>query len=144
MFDFGFSQLIVIALVLLVVVGPERLPRVARTAGHLFGRMQRYISDVKADIQREMQLDELKNIQEQARTFEQSLRKEIGKVRSDVQEALSPPEPDAGGTTTAALPQVVAAAPTGQVSAQEPQSAPGLEPAPVPAPAVPTKPADSV
>ncbi len=46
MFDIGFSELIVIAIVALVVIGPERLPRVARTAGHLLGRMQRYVNDV--------------------------------------------------------------------------------------------------
>ena len=60
MFDIGFSELLVIALVALVVIGPERLPRVARTAGHLLGRLQRYVGDVKSDINREMQLDELK------------------------------------------------------------------------------------
>ena len=67
MFDFGFSELIVIGIVLLVVVGPERLPKVARTAGHLLGRVQRYVSDVKSDIQREMQLEELKKLQEQVK-----------------------------------------------------------------------------
>ena len=67
MFDFGFSELIVIGVVLLIVVGPERLPKVARTAGHLLGRVQRYVSDVKSDIQREMQLEELKKLQEQVK-----------------------------------------------------------------------------
>ena len=52
MFDIGFSELVVVALVALIVIGPERLPRVARTAGALLGRAQRYINDVKADIQR--------------------------------------------------------------------------------------------
>ena len=52
MFDIGFSELVVIGLVALVVIGPERLPRVARTVGHLLGRLQRYVSDVKADIHR--------------------------------------------------------------------------------------------
>ena len=59
MFDFGFSELMVIGVVMLIVVGPERLPKVARTAGHLLGRVQRYVTDVKSDIQREMQLEEL-------------------------------------------------------------------------------------
>ena len=63
MFDFGFSELILIGVVMLVVVGPERLPKVARTAGLLLGRVQRYVSDVKSDIQREMQLEELKALQ---------------------------------------------------------------------------------
>ncbi len=77
MFDFGFSELIVIGVVLLVVVGPERLPRVARTAGHLLGRVQRYVSDVKSDIQREMQLDELKKLQEQVRQQAQELESSV-------------------------------------------------------------------
>ena len=62
MFDIGFSELMVIALVALIVIGPERLPQVARTLGHLLGRLQRYVNDVKADIDREMELDELKKL----------------------------------------------------------------------------------
>jgi len=92
MFDLGFSELVVIAIVLLVVVGPERLPGVARTAGHLLGRMQRYVSNVKADIQREMQLEELKKLQLQARALEKSLHEGMGEIQSSVQEALSLPE----------------------------------------------------
>lgn len=60
MFDIGFSELLLIAVVALIVIGPERLPKVARTAGHLFGRFQRYVSSVKSDISREMELDELR------------------------------------------------------------------------------------
>ena len=56
MFDIGFSELLVIGVVALIVIGPERLPRVARTIGHLMGRMQRYVADVKADIDREVEL----------------------------------------------------------------------------------------
>ena len=65
MFDIAFSELLVIAIVALVVIGPERLPRVARTAGHMIGRLQRYVNDVKADIDREMQIEELKKLQTQ-------------------------------------------------------------------------------
>ena len=56
MFDIGFSELMVIGLVALIVIGPERLPRVARTLGHLAGRLQRYVAAVKADINREVEL----------------------------------------------------------------------------------------
>lgn len=81
MFDIGFSELIVIAVVALVVIGPERLPKVARTAGHLLGRLQRYVNDVKSDINREMQLDELKklqaDVQESARSIERSVSSEM-------------------------------------------------------------------
>jgi len=88
MFDFGFSELMVIGVVLLVVVGPERLPKVARTAGHVLGRVQRYVSDVKSDIQREMQLEELKKLQEQvkqqAQELESSVRSGVAGVESEV------------------------------------------------------------
>ena len=88
MFDIGFSELIVIAIVALVVIGPERLPKVARTAGHLLGRLQRYVNDVKADISREMQIDEIKKLQaemqESARSFERSISSEIQSVEQIV------------------------------------------------------------
>lgn len=89
MFDIGFSELIVIAVVALVVIGPERLPKVARTLGHLLGRAQRYVNDVKSDINREMQLDELKKLQSQvtesAREMESSVRKEFDSARSAIE-----------------------------------------------------------
>jgi sec-independent protein translocase protein TatB len=88
MFDVGFSELIVIAIVALVVIGPERLPKVARTAGHLLGRMQRYVNAVKSDISREMQLDELKalqaEMQDSARSFERSISSELQAVEQVV------------------------------------------------------------
>ncbi|MDY0013459.1 MAG: Sec-independent protein translocase protein TatB [Rhodocyclaceae bacterium] len=93
MFDIGFSELMVIGLVALIVIGPERLPKVARTVGHLLGRLQRYVSDVKSDIQREVQLDELKNLQQQAvesaRELEDSLRGQISAVEADVGQAAA-------------------------------------------------------
>jgi sec-independent protein translocase protein TatB len=89
MFDIGFSELIVIGVVALIVIGPERLPKVARTLGHLLGRAQRYVSDVKSDISREMQLDELRKLQSQvadsARELETSVRKEYETARSAVE-----------------------------------------------------------
>lgn len=62
MFDFGFLELVTIGVVALVVIGPERLPKVARTAGLLYGRMQRYVSSVKSDISHEIQLDEMRRV----------------------------------------------------------------------------------
>jgi len=89
MFDIGFSELIVIAIVALVVIGPERLPKVARTIGLLLGRAQRYVNDVKSDINREMQLDELKKLQSQvtdsARELESSMRTEFENARNAMQ-----------------------------------------------------------
>ena len=115
MFDFGFSELILIAVVALVVVGPERLPKVARTAGHLLGRLQRYVSDVKSDIQREMQLEELKKLQQQveqqARDLETSMRGQVAEVESElkktedaIKETSEPQAPDAGVAAVEARP----------------------------------------
>ena len=93
MFDIGFSEMIVIALVALIVIGPERLPRVARTAGHLLGRLQRYVSDVKADINREIQLEELKKLQdevaEQARGMEQSVNEHLRSVETSLNQSIA-------------------------------------------------------
>jgi sec-independent protein translocase protein TatB len=89
MFDIGFSEIVVIAVVALVVIGPERLPKTARTLGHLFGRLQRYVSDVKADISREIELDELRKLQREmqgaARDFEQTVTTTASEVKTGVQ-----------------------------------------------------------
>ena len=62
MFEIAFSELIVIMVVALIVIGPERLPKVARTAGNLWGRMQRYVSSVKNDIANDMAIEEAKQL----------------------------------------------------------------------------------
>jgi len=64
MIDLGISKLVMIGAVALIVIGPEKLPRVARTVGALIGKAQRYVSDVKAEVSRSMELDELKRIKE--------------------------------------------------------------------------------
>ena len=93
MFDIGFSELMVIGIVALLVIGPERLPKVARTVGHLLGRAQRYVNDVKSDINREIQLDELKKLQSQvtesARALEESVRKEYDNARHAVESPVN-------------------------------------------------------
>jgi sec-independent protein translocase protein TatB len=86
MFDIGFSEMMVIAIIALVVIGPEKLPRMARTIGILAGRLQRYVSDVKADINREIELDELRkmrdSMQQAASSFESSVKSEIDKANA--------------------------------------------------------------
>jgi sec-independent protein translocase protein TatB len=77
MFDIGFSEMMVIAVVALLVLGPERLPRVARTIGHLLGRAQRYVNDVKSDINREMELSELKKVREEFETTARSVQDSV-------------------------------------------------------------------
>jgi sec-independent protein translocase protein TatB len=113
MFDIGFSEIVVIAVVALVVIGPEKLPKVARTLGHMFGRLQRYVNEVKADINREMELDELRKLQSQvqsaARDIEQSVTSaahevESGmrSVESQLNEAASTEPPEAAAAPSAA------------------------------------------
>ncbi len=88
MFDFGFSQLMIVGVVALVVIGPERLPKVAKTVGHLLGRAQRYVGDVKGDIQREFELDELRKMRTEmettARSFETSVTAGVNDFHSKV------------------------------------------------------------
>ena len=97
MFDIGFSEIMVIAVVALIVIGPERLPKVARTLGHLFGRMQRYVNDVKADISREMELEELRKLQtsmqDAARSFEQSVSREVNAAETELQKIAQEANP---------------------------------------------------
>jgi sec-independent protein translocase protein TatB len=92
MFDIGFSELLVIGVVALIVIGPEKLPRVARTVGHLAGRLQRYVSDVKADINREIELEELRkmrdSMQQAASSFESSVQSELNKTETDLNKSV--------------------------------------------------------
>ncbi|MGV3742582.1 MAG: Sec-independent protein translocase protein TatB [Burkholderiaceae bacterium] len=67
MIDLGLSKLAIIGVVALIVIGPEKLPRVARMAGSLLGRAQRYINDVKSEVSREIELDELRKMQKEMR-----------------------------------------------------------------------------
>ncbi|HTN48625.1 MAG TPA: Sec-independent protein translocase protein TatB [Burkholderiaceae bacterium] len=94
MFDFSFGELAVIGAVALVVLGPERLPKVARTVGEWAGKAQRYVSQVKADINREMEVAELKKLQEQARgiarEFETAVQSEVKGIESSVGSAVDP------------------------------------------------------
>src|SRR5437762_2347595 len=93
MFDIGFSELLVIGLVALIVIGPEKLPRVARTLGHLAGRLQRYVADVKADINREIELDELRkmrdSMQKAASDVETSVNTELAKTADELNQSVA-------------------------------------------------------
>jgi sec-independent protein translocase protein TatB len=80
MFGIELPELVVIAVVALIVIGPEHLPKVARTMGHLWGRAQRYISSVKADMSRDAALDDLRKLQQTAQA-------EVGNIKAAMQEA---------------------------------------------------------
>lgn len=92
MFDIAFSELLVIAVVALVVIGPERLPKVARTLGLLAGRLQRYVSHIKADVERELRVQELQDIgndmRQSASSVESAVRQEMRQVESGVDAAV--------------------------------------------------------
>src|SRR5512139_200091 len=125
MFDIGFSELLVIAVVALIVIGPERLPKVARTAGHMLGRLQRYVNDVKADINREMELDELRKVQS---TFQEAARSIENEVRS-VEQSVTKVESEIRAEA-AALDAPLAEPPPAPSLAAPRDAPPPAEPAP--------------
>jgi sec-independent protein translocase protein TatB len=88
MFDVSFTELLVIGVVALVVIGPERLPKVARTLGHLVGRAQRYVNDVKSDIQREVELDELRKLKDTMQNAAQSVQSTLHDAESSFRQPL--------------------------------------------------------
>ncbi|NGM86100.1 twin-arginine translocase subunit TatB [Parapusillimonas sp. SGNA-6] len=88
MFDVGFSELMLIGLVALIVIGPERLPKVARTIGHLVGRAQRYVSDVKTDIQREMDLSDLNELKNQMQDAAQAVKTSMADATDSLRKPL--------------------------------------------------------
>lgn len=162
MFDIAFSEVMIIAVVALIVIGPERLPRVARTLGHLFGRMQRYVNDVKADIQREVELDELRKlkqtVEESARSIENSVSQEFNAAKDEMRgleslaqahetQAAAAVTPEgstaalsggaASADASAAAAQTVVVPPTESITTAAPTAS--LQPAPGPASTPPTE-----
>ena len=88
MIDLGLSKIALIGVVALVVIGPEKLPRVARMAGTLYGRAQRYINQVKSEVSREIELDELrkmqKDVQDAASDVQQSIHKSVSETENEI------------------------------------------------------------
>lgn len=88
MFDFSFPELMVVMVVALVVIGPERLPKVARTLGHLYGRAQRYINGVKADISRDMAIEEYRQLQQKIQAEAQALEQSVKNAAQTVDQHM--------------------------------------------------------
>lgn len=128
MFDIGFSELMVIGVVALVVIGPERLPKVARTLGVLFGRLQRYVTQVKSDISREMELAELGKVKTEfesaARSFQADVESKAAETERELREAQASIEKSLVSEPPAAEPAAL------QVSAPESPCAPPSEGSP--------------
>jgi len=89
MIDLGVSKLALIAVVALVVVGPERLPKVARMAGNLFGRAQRYMADVKSEVNRQMEIEEFKKFREESASALKEVENSIHSVASEASANLT-------------------------------------------------------
>jgi sec-independent protein translocase protein TatB len=113
MFDFSFGELALIGTIALIVLGPERLPKVARTVGEWAGKAQRYVTQVKADINREIEVSELKKLQEQAmdaaRTLESSVKDNLTNLQSDLSSSANLfktgfDDPQLGSTASSAGP----------------------------------------
>ena len=121
MFDVGFSEMLVIAIVALVVIGPERLPKVARTAGVLFGRLQRYVAQVKADINREMEAADLGKVKSEFEEAARTLKSDLEAQAADAEREIR----DVQGTIDRELQDAAKAA---QSAATAPTAPPAPEP----------------
>jgi sec-independent protein translocase protein TatB len=110
MFDIGFSEILVVGFVALIVIGPERLPKVARTLGHMFGRLQRYVNEVKADINREMELDELRKLQSEVHSAARDIEQSVTKAAHDVQSGVRSVEAELNAAAGASAPSAPAEA----------------------------------
>ncbi len=132
MFDIGFSEIVVIAVVALIVLGPERLPKAARTLGHLFGRLQRYVNEVKSDISREMELEELRKVQQEVKSAARDLEQSVSTAARDLEGGVRDVEQQlhaAGGAPAAAsTPASEPAPPTGPAPVDPPVGEPARQP----------------
>ena len=126
MFDIGFSEILVIGVVALIVIGPERLPKTARMLGHLFGRLQRYVNEVKTDISREMELDELRRLKTDVESAARDIEQSVATAQADL---------NAGARSVEQQLSSVAASDTSVTPPVEPLAEPpGTQASPVPVP----------
>lgn len=87
MIDLGISKLALIGAVALIVIGPEKLPRVARTVGTLLGKAQRYVADVKAEVNRSMELDELRKMKDSVESAARDVESSVTAGASDFEKS---------------------------------------------------------
>ena len=101
MFEIGFSELVVIMVVALLVIGPEKLPKVARTLGFLWGKVQRYVKGVQGDIERDMQLDELRQLKLKMQQEVAAVEQSASQVQQSVDHHVKSLESTVSPTTVA-------------------------------------------
>lgn len=136
MFDIAFSEITLIAVVALIVIGPERLPKVAKTLGHMFGRLQRYVNEVKADINREMELDELRKLKSEVQSAAQGLQDSVTQAAHEVESGVRSVEQQLNANESAAT--TVAAGDTTAIAAVPATAETSAPSAPPASPAAPT------
>ena len=94
MFDVSFSELMVIAIIALLVIGPEKLPKVARTVGAFTGRMQRYMSQIKEEVNREMRFEELQKLQQEIKqsvgNAQENMHQQVTELKTSVTDVTKP------------------------------------------------------
>jgi sec-independent protein translocase protein TatB len=105
MLDIGVSKIAIIGAIALVVIGPERLPGVARTLGTLLGRARSYVADVKAEVSRSMELDELKKMRDTVQGAARDVENTIQSHTSDFEKSWSEATDTAAFASLAVLPQ---------------------------------------
>ena len=135
MFDIAFSEITLIAVVALIVIGPERLPKVAKTLGHMFGRLQRYVNEVKADINREMELDELRKLKSEVQSAAQGLQDSVPQAAHEVESGVRSVEQQLNANESAAT--TVAAGDTTAIAAVPATAETSAPSAPPASPAAP-------
>jgi sec-independent protein translocase protein TatB len=150
MFDIGFSELLIIGVIALIVIGPERLPKVARLAGQWLGRLNRYVSQVKQEIDRDMRLEELRKMQqdmkESAQKYELMANETAHRVQEEVTEeagqiskAMQPLGAAAEDVVKQASAKPMPDAGVAEAAGHAPAAQPGPDQAaPANAPAIPT------
>ena len=89
MFDVSFSELLIIAVVALLVIGPERLPKLARSVGAFTGRMQRYMAQVKEEVNREMRFEELQKLQQEIKQSVENTQSSINQQVAEIQNSAA-------------------------------------------------------
>ncbi|WP_018987073.1 Sec-independent protein translocase protein TatB [Methylophilus methylotrophus] len=114
MFEIGFSEVIVIVVVALIVIGPEKLPKLARTYGLMYGRVQRYISGVKQDIDRQVALDTMKKATADAQQKLLAMQSTLIDVHSEIQDMALPIEVSKTGSSAKPFVENVYVEMTGQ------------------------------
>lgn len=107
MIDLGISKMALIGAVALIVIGPEKLPRVARTVGMLLGKARRYVADVKDEVNRSMDLDELKKMKDTVESAARDVQTSVHSTANDLENSWSDATASLGDSSTDSVPGMI-------------------------------------